>query len=443
MLNQFLDYIAENQLFTPKNRILLAVSGGVDSMVMLDLFAQTYFNFAVAHCNFGLRGADSDGDAEFVKQFAEKHKVLYFSHLFNTKEYADSQGISTQMAARDLRYAWFRELIAQEKFDFLATAHHQNDNLETILLNLLRGTGIAGLRGILPKQGKIVRPLLFATRKEIREYAAQNQIQWREDYSNWENKYRRNQLRNEIIPILKKINPNLDNSIQQTAERLRAIENIFKKQVEKTRKKIVKTSESVIYIAIEPLQKMTEGQIQLAEILKTYQFHYQQSKEIWASLDKESGKVFESSDYQLVKDRQQLVITPQKDNQTIDLEWQLAENQTELKTNFFELNIFQVSDLQGFIIPKNAETACLDLAKLQFPLQIRAWQAGDYFYPLGMNQRKKISDFLIDLKIPLNLKKQIFVLTSQNEIVWVIGYRIDNRFKLTEKTHKILIINKL
>ncbi|MCU0444272.1 MAG: tRNA lysidine(34) synthetase TilS [Microscillaceae bacterium] len=443
MLNQFLDFIAENQLFLPNQRILLAVSGGVDSMVMLDLFAQSPFQFAVAHCNFGLRGADADGDEAFVKQTTEKHKVLYFSKLFDTKEYAESQGISTQMAARDLRYAWFNELLTKEKFDFLATAHHQNDNLETILLNLLRGTGIAGLRGILPKQGKIVRPLLAATRQEIREYATQTQMQWREDYSNWENKYRRNQLRNEIIPTLKKINPNLDYSIQQTAERMRAIENIFKKQVEKTREKVINSSESVIYIQIEPLKKITEGLIQLAEILKTYGFHYQQTKEIWASLDKESGKVFESANYQLVKDRHQLVITAQNRPHTENSVWHIAPDQTELSTDFFRLKINQLLDLQGFTIPKQAEVACLDGEKLVFPLQVRAWQAGDYFYPLGMNQRKKISDFLIDLKIPLNLKKQVFVLTSQDDIVWVIGYRIDNRFKFTEKTHKVLIINKL
>jgi tRNA(Ile)-lysidine synthase len=443
MLNRFLNFIQKNALFAPHQRILLAVSGGVDSVVMVDLFAQTDFDFALAHCNFGLRGADADGDEDFVKQLAQKHKVLFFSQLFNTKEYADRQGISTQMAARDLRYAWFEELLATEKFDFLATAHHQNDNLETILLNLLRGTGIAGLRGILPKQKQIIRPLLFATRKDIREYATQTQIQWREDYSNWENKYRRNLLRNEIIPILKKINPNLDNSIRQTTERLRAIENIFKNQVEKTRKKIVKTSESVIYISIEPLQKMIEGQIQLAEILKTYHFTYQQTQEIWASLDKEAGKTFNSPDYQLVKDRHHLIIMLKNAIQTTNLEWQIAENQSHLTTDFFELKISQITDLQGFTIPKNAETACLDSDKLQFPLEIRPWQAGDYFYPLGMEQRKKISDFLIDIKTPLNLKKQIFVLTSQGEIVWVIGYRIDNRFKLSDKTSKVLIINKL
>jgi tRNA(Ile)-lysidine synthase len=435
MLIEFKNFIKNQTLFKASDRILLAVSGGVDSMVMLDLFAQAQINCVVAHCNFGLRGADSDGDEAFVKEKSQSLGIQCVSKLFDTQNYADQKGISIQMAARELRYAWFKELLNTLNINYLATAHHQNDNLETILLNLLRGTGIAGLRGILPKKGKIVRPLLFATRNEIREYAAQNQIQWREDYSNWENKYRRNLLRNEIIPILKKINPNLDQSIGQTAERVRAVEVLFNKSIIKVKKILVKTDKNITYIPIEPFKKLSEPLIQLAELLKPFGFTYPQSKKIWNSVEQISGKIFSAKEYDLVKDRNQWVISPKIAFE--NLTWQITESTNSLPTPFFQLNI-QIFDNQGIKnIKRDSKVAGLDFEKLKFPLEIRAWREGDYFYPLGMEHKKKISDFLIDLKIPLNLKKQVWVLTSEGKIAWVLGLRIDNRFKIKEKTKQV------
>lgn len=435
MLSEFKNFIQSKQLFLPSDRVLLAVSGGVDSMVMLDLFAQAQFDFVVAHCNFGLRGADSEGDEAFVKEKSQSLGIQYFSKLFDTQNYAEQKGISIQMAARELRYAWFKELLNLHKINYLATAHHQNDNLETILLNLLRGTGIAGLRGILPKKGKIIRPILFATREEIKDYATQRQIQWREDSSNTENKYQRNLLRNQIIPVFKTINPHLEENIAQTAEKLRAMEILFKKRIKKIKQKALKFEKGITYISIDSFQKISEPVIQLAEILKDFGFTYAQAKKIWTSRAQISGKIFSSQEYDLVKDRRHWVISPKITVQ--NLTWKIEENTEILEIPFFKLKM-QIIDNQGITnIKKNPKFAGLDFEKLRFPLKIRVWQEGDYFYPLGMEHKKKISDFLIDLKIPRNLKKQVLVLTSEGKIVWVMGYRIDNRFKISEETKKI------
>lgn len=434
MLVRFIDFFNKKNIFTSSDKVLLAVSGGIDSVVLAALFREANCDFAIAHCNFQLRGDDSEGDEIFVQKLAEKHGVPFFCNRFNTRAYAQKKGISTQMAARDLRYAWFEGLL-EEGFDFVATAHHQNDVLETVLLNLTRGTGIAGLHGIRVKNKHVIRPLLFATREEIEEYAKEQAISWREDASNKENKYRRNLLRNEVIPLLKKINPNLEESIQQSIEKIKAVEHIFDESVEEIRQMILQKGKKEIQIDINALQNLIEPTLYLYELIKEYHFSYAQAKQVVQVLHKHSGRVFESWSHSLVKDREKILITPKKQENVLEV-FAIPSNVSVLKAGNFSLIIAQ-EDIKDFKVSTESHIACLDLDTLVFPLTVRTWQEGDYFYPLGMSHRQKLSKFLINQKVSLSQKKNIWVLCSEGAVVWVIGYRLDNRFKITENTQKI------
>jgi tRNA(Ile)-lysidine synthase len=437
MLQNFCQFITENTLFTPDEKIIVAVSGGIDSVCMAALFAEAKFNFAIAHCNFELRGAESDEDEEFVKKLAKKYKVPFFVQHFNTAEFAEREKISIQMTARELRYVWFNDLLAQQKYDKIAVAHHQNDVLETMLLNLVRGTGIAGLHGISPAKGKVVRPLLFANREEIMQYVAEHNLGWREDSSNESNKYSRNLIRNEVVPLLKKLNPDIENTIKQTSEKVSAAERIYEQHIEKLRKEIFIKENEAQYFSLEKFVKNNGNIPVLFELLKDYGFSYSVVSEIFSSLESSPGKKFESITYLLVKDREQLVITRKDLSEFMSL--LIDEGVSEITTGNFKLKI-NSSSKENFKISSSKDIACLDQEKLKFPLELRKWKEGDWFCPLGMNKKKKLSDFLIDQKIPLNLKDKIYVLTSNGAVTWVVGHRVDDRFKITEKTEKILSV---
>jgi tRNA(Ile)-lysidine synthase len=437
MIEQFLSHIDQNQLFAKEDRILLAVSGGIDSIVMAALFNEANLNFALAHCNFGLRGEESDADEQFVKKLAKRYKVPFFVNHFDTETYAQSEQLSTQMAARYLRYQWFEELRQQEGFAYVATAHHQNDTLETVLFNLTKGTGIAGLHGILPKKGKIIRPILFAHKEMIYDYVASRQLVWREDSSNESTKYYRNLIRNQVVPVLKQINPDVENTIMQTVERIRAVEEVFHEKVEQAKKEVVREEGLDVFMKIEKLIALKEPAIILHELLRPYNFNYTQAKEIVARINKGSGKWFMSPTHRLNIDRTLLIISPKELESFQDRE--VYEDSKEFENEFFKLD-FEICDAEGFDISKDKNTAALDFDKLEFPVKIRKWKDGDWFHPLGMNQKKKLSDFMVDEKIPLTLKERVFVLTSGGSIVWVIGHRIDDRFKITKQTQKIFKI---
>ena len=437
MLQSFCQFIIENKLFRPDEKIILAVSGGIDSVCMTDLFHEAKYNFAIAHCNFGLRGDESDKDEEFAKKLAKKYKVPFFVQHFNTAEFGESGKISIQMAARELRYAWFKDLLAQQNYDKIAVAHHQNDVLETMLLNLVRGTGIAGFHGITPVKGKLVRPLLFADREDIMKYVAEHHLGWREDSSNESNKYSRNLLRNEVVPLLKKINPDIENTIKQTVEKVSAAEKIFEQYIEELRKEIFTTESQVQYFNLEKFSKRDRTVPVLFELLKEYGFSYPVVKEIFSSLESSPGKKFESPACLLVKDRGQLVITRKDLSEFMSLS--IDQEVAEIAVGHFKLTIKSLSK-ENFKISSSKDIACLDLDTLKFPLELRKWKDGDWFCPLGLNKKKKLSDFLIDQKVPLNLKDKVYVLTSNGAIVWVMGHRIDDRFKITEKTGKILSV---
>ena len=439
MLDQFLSFINKHNLVQPSQKMLLAVSGGMDSVVMCDLFSKAKINFVIAHCNFGLRGEESNEDEMFVKKLSIKYKVPFAVTTFQTADFAETEKISTQMAARILRYEWFEKIRHEQNCDYIATAHHQNDVLETVLLNLTKGTGIAGLHGIRLKNGRIIRPLLFAEKEIIFDYVVENQIIWREDSSNESNKYQRNLIRNEVVPLLKQINPNLENTIQHTVERIAAVEDIFEQEIEMLRKQITWSDSQAVFVNYKAIQTLSQPVIKLSELLKPYHFTYQQSQNIFEAFDKESGKIFLSPTHTLVKDRTELVIT-QKNLQSFVSQVITADDEALVFDNLRLIIGKSFERMEDFITPPAKKIACLDADKVRFPLQLRKWKEGDWFCPLGMNKKKLISDFLIDKKVPLNLKKEIFLLTSNGSVVWVMGMRIDDRFKVTDKTEKVILL---
>jgi tRNA(Ile)-lysidine synthase len=434
MLDKFITYIREKALFGPAEKVLLAVSGGIDSVVLLHLMSQAGFSFGVAHCNFGLRGEESDADEAFVKKLAKKYKAPVYTEQFETAAFAEREKISVQMAARVLRYEWFYRLLRTEGYAYVATAHHLNDTVETVLLNLTRGTGIAGLHGILPKNGQVIRPMLFVDKESLYDYVVENQLVWREDSSNDTNQYGRNLVRNEVVPLLKQLNPNLEETLAHAVERVGAVERVFAARVEALRQAALRTDGEVHYLSLPALRGEPEPVIELGELLKTYHFNYAQALDVAAALDAEPGKRFDSPTHTLVKDRDQLVITPKPlaPFQT----GKLDAGQAAFAHEGFRLTA-QTLPVAGYKISTSPKVAALDGQTLKFPLRIRRWKEGDWFCPLGMTSKKKISDFLIDEKVPLNLKERVWVLLSGDSIAWIIGHRIDNRFKITEKTEQV------
>jgi tRNA(Ile)-lysidine synthase len=440
MLKQFQEFIKQKCLFVKGDTILLTISGGIDSCVMLDLFSQIDISVAIAHCNFCLRGAESDKDEKHVRKLAQKYKIPIHVKHFETKAESQEKKISIQMAARDLRYQWFESLCKTNHYTHIATAHHQNDVLETSIFNLSKGTGIAGLHGILPKSGKVIRPILFALKSDIMTYAKDNVLEWRDDASNNENKYSRNLIRNEVVPLLKRINPNLERTFEQNTEKLAAVEAIFNEQIELFIQKNIHKQTNKFILNIETLKATKVPVMYLFEWIKKYNFNYFQAKEIIKSFENQSGKIFYSTDYQLVRERKELVLFPFNRTETKVAHIELITKKLTIQDYNFEFKTFKKET--NFEFSTSKLLAHLDKDKLNFPLSIRTWQEGDEFFPLGMKGRKKkLSDFFINQKIPLHLKKEVLILCSGKDIVWIIGYRLDERFKLNSKTETIFSIS--
>lgn len=438
MLQDFQHYIKDNNLFDIKNdRVLLAVSGGVDSMVMLDLFLRSNYNFAIAHCNFHLRGEESLRDEYFVRKFAQNNNIQIFVQEFDTYSYMEKEKKSLEMSARDLRYDWFNKIAKENNFTCIATAHHSDDSAETFVINLLRGTGIAGLHGILPKSGNIIRPLLFASRRNIKDYADKHNIKFVEDSTNKDNKFTRNKIRNEVIPILREISPNFDVIIKKNIERLRETEIVFRKVVDNVKANILQKEDDHIKISIEEILNLQPLHIFMYEILSEFGFNESNINSICETLkdNTASGRKFFADKYRLVRDRKYLFITPREQenkstNYTID-DWQ-----TSIKIPF-SLQIETLRDLNFIRIPKAKGVAMLDYDLLKFPLKLRHWQKGDVFFPFGLHGKQKISDFFINQKYSIIDKEKQWLLCSEEDIVWVVGERIDDRFKITDKTKTI------
>jgi tRNA(Ile)-lysidine synthase len=437
MLKDFLAYIKKQKLFLAKEKILLTVSGGLDSIVLEELFHRAGFNYQIAHCNFTLRAEESETDEVFVRDLAYRHGVQLFAKRFNTEAFAKGKGISIQMAARELRNKWFDQLLVEHDLKAYATAHHLNDSIETFIFNFTKGTGIAGLQGIRPKTGNIIRPLLFATRDMISAFAKEQSLSWREDSSNQSIKYHRNFIRHNVVPHLKNINPNLENTYRDTAERLRFANEIIEKRILQLKEDLLNHKDNELWIDIKQLQKTEAPVIVLFEIIKEYGFNYTQAGEIIDRLQGTSGRIFNSTTHQLNIDRNFIIVYELLDSE--DIEYEFSEEDTICQTRSFTI-IRKALDSKDFFKSKDASVILLDADKITYPLTIRKWRKGDRFIPLGMKGKKKLSDFMIDEKIPLNLKEHVFVLLTGSSIAWVINHRIDERFKVDDKTKSILML---
>lgn len=433
MLERFREFITEKQLLQPGHRTLLGVSGGMDSVVMAELFHRADHPFAIAHCNFGLRGAESDEDVAFVKELARRYVVPFFSQRFDTKAQANEQGVSLQMIARQLRYDWFEDVLKEKNYDQIAVATHRNDEIETVLINLVRGTGIGGLHGIAPKRGNVIRPLMFATRQEIEEFAENEDIEYRHDSSNESMDYIRNRIRHEVIPVLKKINPALERTFRENVAGIRETESIYRQAVEAIRTQLVREEKTGFSITIDEAKKLQPLRTWWFELLKPFGFNAAVVDDIISSLEGESGKYFYSSSHQLLKDRDELLICELSAQQ--QEEAQVSPGNETLQSPLPMR--FKAIEGTGVEIIDDPKVALLDFEKLKFPLKLRRWKNGDAFYPLGMQSRKKLSDFFIDNKVPRTKKENTFVLTSNGDIVWVVGHRIDHRYRVSKSTNKI------
>ena len=438
MLQDFQHYIKDKQLFNPKaDKILLAVSGGVDSMVMLDLFMLSNYNFAIAHCNFHLRGEESIRDEYFVRKFAQDNNIEIYVQEFDTYSYMEKEKKSLEMSARDLRYDWFNKIISENNFSYLATAHHSDDSAETFIINLLRGTGIAGLHGILPKSGNIIRPLLFASRRNIKDYAAKHDIAFVEDSTNKDNKFTRNKIRNELVPILREISPNFDTIIKKNIERLRETELVFRQIVDEVKQRILKREKEYIKIGIADALTLEPLHIFMYEILSEFGFNDANINAICEALNDKtsSGKVFFSEQYRLLRDRKYLFIT-KRDFEENSHNYFIENYQTNIERPL-KLQIETLRDLNFVRIPKEKNVAMFDFDLLKFPLQLRHWTKGDTFFPFGLHGKQKLSDFFTNQKYSLLDKEKQWLLCSGEDIIWVVGERIDDRFKITDKTKTI------
>ena len=440
MVAEFRSYIKKQKLFNPANRLLVAVSGGIDSIALMHLLQETGYTFSVAHCNFSLRGKEADGDENFVKTLCKKNKIPFFGKKFNTLEYAENNGISIQMAARELRYDWFNELINEHHFDYLLTAHHANDNIETFFINLLRGAGTNGLKAILPKKNNVIRPLLFATRADIENYISKNKIAFREDSSNKEEKYLRNQLRLQVIPAFKKLNPSFEKTLSDEIEILGQTNLILQKEVARQHKRLLVKEQDILKINIRKLEKTPASKLILFELIREFNFNSSQAADIYDALKGLPGKVFTSNTHTLIKDRDFLII--QKKGRQIEEEFFIRESDTNI-TSPIKLSI-SFTDGNIDSIPKkdfSPQKAFLDADTLSFPLLVNHWKIGDKFKPLGMNGFKKVSDFFTSEKASHFDKQNQFIIRSNSSIVWMVGKRTDDRFKVTKATKKICIIS--
>src|SRR6187431_1967659 len=399
MLHELRQFISEKQLFSPEEKILLTVSGGIDSIVLFDLFLKAGFSFAVAHCNFCLRGDESDKDEQFVSDLAIRNGISFHVKRFDTSSFASNNALSIQMAARELRYAWFEELAETFNYARIATAHQLNDIIETTMINLSRGTGIAGLHGIPEKNGKIIRPLLSSSRNTIRAYAEENQLEWREDSSNIEEKYARNLIRNQVVPALKKINPNLEEGFKQNTERFKGTEQLYKFHIEQYRKELLAPILNGHSISISSIDATPAPFTILTELLLPFGFNFATIQTIYKNRFQASGANYYSPTFLLQKDRQDWILTPI--GQIAEFEFTVfPESTLTVPTGTIHFQTISIESFKGFSNAQNI--AYIDADKLDWPLTIRNWQDGDKFYPFGMQGMKKVSDFLIDLKVPVS-----------------------------------------
>jgi tRNA(Ile)-lysidine synthase len=437
MIEEFRRYIADNKLFSADEKILLAVSGGIDSMVMVHLFLRCGFEFGIAHCNFNLRGNESDGDETFVGKFSEDHKISFFSNRFETESYSVEKGLSIQMAARELRYQWFEDIRNSEGYHLIALAHNLNDNIETFLINLVRGSGIAGFAGIPPRNERLIRPLLFASRSEIREYCDKYEIKYREDSSNADTKYVRNKIRHLIVPVLKEINPAFEKTIEETIARITEVNEIYSEHISSLRRSLIKENRIGYSVALDEIINLTPLNTMIFELFRGFGITRTMIPEFVKLASAKSGSQLITCSHRFIKNREEILIVSVD---TAKERYFVYNCLDELREDSRLGRISVVGCTSEFNFPGESDTSCLSLNKLKFPLIARSWRHGDYFYPLGMNKRKKLSDFFIDNKFSIPEKENAMVLETDGKIACIIGVRTDNRFRITRSTTKCLVI---
>ena len=442
LLLRFQQYVTDHHLFSPGDTLLLAVSGGIDSVVLCELCKQAGYTYLIAHCNFKLRGAESERDAAFVQQLAQSYKVPFFKKEFDTAEYAQDHKLSIQEAARELRYAWFEELLRTENKElrtknWLLTAHHLDDNIETMLMHFFRGTGIHGLRGMLPKQGHLVRPLLFARKQELKQFATEHQLSWVEDSSNALDKYSRNYFRNQLIPLVQHIYPEAENNLAGNLRRFADMEELYEQAIALHKKKLLAYKSGEVHIPVLKLQKSEPLQAIVYEIIKDFDFSSAQVEEVIKLLGSESGRYIQSATHRIIKNRRWLIIAPAQAEQAQTLVIDADENRIVFENGALAFEQLKSRNVQ---LVNDPAIALIDQNTLQFPLLLRKWKKGDYFYPLGLKKKKKLARFFIDQKLSMTDKEKVWVLESNKKILWVVGLRIDDRFKITESTRQVLRI---
>jgi len=425
---------------TKNDRILVAVSGGMDSAVLAECCSLTDMDFGIAHANFQLRGAESERDELFVRQLSLKYNKTFFTKKFETKKFAEKERCSIQVAARMLRYEWFRTLMGKDKerFQFLFTAHHLDDNIETMLMHFFRGTGIAGLTGMPQKNEELIRPFLNISRSKLKDFATSQNLSWVEDSSNASDDYTRNYFRNQLIPSLTNIFPEIHSNLEKNLHRFSEADILYQQAIALHKKKLLKPNGAEIHIPILLLKKAIPIQTIIYEIIKEYGFSSAQTEELIKLMDSTNGKYISGSSHRIIKNRRWLIIAPLED---ANINHIIVER--EVPTVSYpqgDLRFRDISLKESQLISKDPGTAFMDAEKIRFPLILRKWKTGDYFYPLGMKKKKKLSRFFIDQKLSKTAKEKVWVLVMDRHIIWVVGHRIDNRFCISNSTSKILLI---
>ena len=442
LLKSFEKYVERHELFSHDDKILLAVSGGVDSMVMLSVFVRLGYNIGVAHCNFHLRGEESDADTAMVQQECEKLGIRCHLNHFDTEAEMARTGDSMEMAARRLRYAWFNELCREESYKVIAVAHHTNDSIETFFINLLRGTGLRGLTGINRQYGKVVRPLLYASRKDILEYAKDNHIPYREDSSNLSKKYLRNKIRLGLLPMLQEINPRFTALMRGNIYRLNDAQRFIDIAIDRIREQAIKSENGIDTIEVGAIDEGYPRDFVIYELLNSlYGFKGDVVEELNKALKRGvTDRRFYSRDYVAYLDRGNIMVTTIVDEDDCEVLVERDDIRSYCGNAVLYYEHTDIDNVDEYHLP--SDVALIDEAKLQYPLRLRRWREGDSFIPFGMAGRKKVGDYLTDQKVPIVERKRQFVLLSGEDIVWVVGRRTDERYRVGNRTEEILKITK-
>ena len=438
LFSAFQESLLKEKLFSAADRLILAVSGGLDSVVLLDLLSRAGYDLVVAHCNFGLRGEESLRDEAFVRQQAASYGREVLVRHFDTAGYAASHRVSVQVAARELRYAWFSEVAAATGCRYVVTAHHQDDNIETLLMNFFKGTGIAGLRAMLPRQGIVVRPLLFASREAIHAYALERCLNWVEDSSNVSDKYTRNYFRHQVIPLVAQAYPGVLDNLADNVARFREIEVIYRQAIDGQKKKLLEYRGNEVHIPVLKLLQSEALGTLLYEILSPYGFSPQQAEACRELLASPSGRYIVSATHRVLKNRRFLIITPLETTVATHVLVEAAETTVAFADGMLRLQRLEAERVGG--LDQGPRVALLDASAVRFPLLLRPWKTGDYFYPLGMRKKKKLSRFFIDNKLSVAQKEKVWVVEMDKKIVWVVGMRIDDRCRVGAGTKEVLRI---